>query len=137
MQTQLIPYLSFSGNCRDAMKFYQESIGGDLNLQTIGDSPTSSAFAPEAHNNIMHSQLEKGSLTLMASDMGSPEGVHFGNGMSLMLLCESYDEAHSCFDALSKGGNIAHPLSEAFWGGIFGHLVDKFGVTWLVHAAKE
>lgn len=137
MNTNIVPYISFSGNCREAMKFYKDAIDGELTFQTIGDSPASSGFPPEAHNNIMHSQLEKGSLTLMASDMGGPSGVHYGNGISLMLLCESYDEAHNCFDALSKGGNVTHPLSEAFWGGIFGHLVDKYGVTWLVHAAKE
>ena len=33
------PYLTFNGNCREAMHFYRGISGGELNLQTIGESP--------------------------------------------------------------------------------------------------
>ena len=38
---QIHSYLTFNGNCREAMSFYQDCLGGDLVLQTIGDSPLS------------------------------------------------------------------------------------------------
>ena len=34
-------YLTFNGNCREAMTFYQKYLGGKLSFQTIGESPLS------------------------------------------------------------------------------------------------
>ena len=39
--TQINSYLTFSGNCREAMTFYRECLGGELYFQTIGESPLS------------------------------------------------------------------------------------------------
>src|SRR4051812_3610794 len=39
--TRIHSYMTFNGNCREAMQFYQRSLGGELVLQTIGDSPLS------------------------------------------------------------------------------------------------
>ncbi len=33
--TQIHSYLTFSGNCREAMTFYRECLGGILMLQTV------------------------------------------------------------------------------------------------------
>ena len=41
MATSIHSYLTFSGNCREAMTFYQECFGGTLTFQTVGDSPMS------------------------------------------------------------------------------------------------
>lgn len=37
--TQINSYLTFNGNCREAMNFYKDCLGGELILQTIGESP--------------------------------------------------------------------------------------------------
>jgi PhnB protein len=37
--TQINSYLTFNGNCREAMNFYKDCLGGELNLQTIAESP--------------------------------------------------------------------------------------------------
>jgi PhnB protein len=33
------PYLFFGGNAREAMEFYKGIFGGELTVQTIGESP--------------------------------------------------------------------------------------------------
>ncbi len=137
MKPSIIPYINFSGSCREAMTFYRDCIGGELAIQMIGEGPMAEHMPAESHSNVMHSQLTKGDLTLMASDMSGPEGITQGNSMSLMLYASSYAEAHDYFDKLAAGGNVDHPMGDAFWGGIFGHLTDKFGVIWLVHAGQE
>lgn len=134
MKTNIIAYLSFNGNAREALEFYQSCIGGELAMDTIGNGPMAEHYPAEAHDQIMHGQLTFGELNLMASDMGGPD-LQTGNNVGLMLYCETQEESHKCFEKLSAGGNVSHPLSEAFWGGIFGHLTDKFGFTWMVHAA--
>jgi PhnB protein len=37
--TQIHAYLSFNGNCREAMTFYRDCIGGELMLQPIKGTP--------------------------------------------------------------------------------------------------
>lgn len=68
--TTLTPYLFFSGNCREAMKFYQKQFGGDLEIKTFADHDESCGDALKS--NVMHACLMKNKFVLMASD--SPQG---------------------------------------------------------------
>ena len=43
---QLNPYLRFNGNCREAMTFYQSCLGGELTIQTVGESPVAGQMPP-------------------------------------------------------------------------------------------
>jgi PhnB protein len=135
--TQLNAYLNFNGNCREAMTFYKECLGGELNMQTIGESPVANQMPKEARQNILHSTLIKdGSTLLMASDMIGAALV-MGNAISLCLNCSSEEEIKSCFSRLSSGGEIKDPLGEKFWGDTFGALIDKFGINWLLNYHKK
>jgi PhnB protein len=69
----------------------------------------------------------------MASD-GRPGSPPDGNDdIALCLATSDGDEGQRVFDALSKDGNVEMPLGDAFWGGKFGMLTDKFGVQWMVN----
>ena len=46
------------------------------------------------------------------------------------------DEADKIFAALGEGGQVQMPLSETFFADKFGMLADKFGVSWMLLAAK-
>jgi PhnB protein len=134
---QLVPYLTFNGNCREAMTFYKECLGGKLTIQSVKDTPMAGQMPPEAQNNIMHSSLIKGTLTLMASDMmGGPKGVVHGNSITLMLNCDSEQEIKSAFARLSAGGKVRSELKTEFWGSTFGDLEDKFGLRWMLNFDK-
>lgn len=135
--TQINSYLTFSGNCREAMTFYKECLGGELHLQTIGDSPMAEKMPPQMKECILHSTLTKGSLVLMGSDMVADEGLKKGNAVSLMMNCSSEEEIKTCYKKLSKGGEATHPLENTFWGALFGDLVDKYGNRWLLHYDKN
>ena len=43
---QLNPYLNFDRNCREAMNFYKDCLGGELFLQTVGEMPEMAAQMP-------------------------------------------------------------------------------------------
>jgi PhnB protein len=86
---QLNPYLTFNGNAREAMTFYQSCLGGELILNTIGESPMAAQMPKEKHNEILHSVLKNEHLTIMAADMGSADP---GQGrVAFCLLCISAD----------------------------------------------
>jgi PhnB protein len=126
-------YLTFNGNCREAMNFYKKCLGGELVLQTIGESPMADKMPSKMKESILHSKLTKGDLILMASDMVGENGLIKGNAVSLMLNCNSEEEIKTYYVNLSADGQATHPLEISFWGALFGDLTDKFGNHWLLH----
>jgi PhnB protein len=133
---QIVPYLTFGGNCREAMTFYKQALGGDLNIQTVGESPMAQQMPPEAHKNVMHSALTNGTMNLYASDQMGSDGITPGNTITLLINCTSEAEINSLFSKLSAGGKVVHPLKEEFWGSIYGDFSDKFGIRWMMNWDK-
>ena len=131
--SQIASYLTFAGNCREAMSFYQSCLGGELSFQTIGETPLAGNMPAEMKNRILHASLSKKNLVLMASDMVPDGGLIRGNAVSLSLECSSEEEIKSTYEKLSEGGKKDHPLENTFWGALFGDLTDKFGNHWLLH----
>ena len=130
--TSLSPYLGFDGNCREAMNFYCDAIGGDLVFHTFEGMPME---VPSEHKDrIMHASLSSGDLTLMASDSlpGQSPEINNGNAVSLSISNNNLADAEKLFTALSEGGSITMPFEPVFWGGTFGMLTDKYGMHWMV-----
>lgn len=134
---QISSYLTFSGNCREAMKFYKECLGGDLNFQTVGESPLSRKMPRKMKDCILHSTLKNDELVLMGSDLVGEEGLIKGNAVSLSLNCSSEEEIKNCYSKLSAGGKANHSLEDSFFGALFGDLTDKFGNHWLLSFTKN
>ena len=44
------------------------------------------------------------------------------------------EETEQKFAALVEGGKVLMPLTKTFWSPMYGMLVDKFGVHWMVMA---
>lgn len=133
---QINAYLTFAGKCREAMTFYNECLGGELEFIVIEDSPMAGQFPDELQKSILHSSLTKGNLMLLATDMTGPDGMVKGNNVALSLTVESEAEMNECFSALSAGGNVTYPL-EDFFAGRMGSLIDKFGMFWSVYYDKK
>jgi PhnB protein len=134
MASRLNPYISFAGNARQAMEFYQSVFGGDLTMSTFGEFGAQDA--PEA-DKIMHSQLETDNgFTLMASD--TPPGmVHNpGTNITVSLSGDDGDLLRGYWEKLSSGGAVQVPLEKQMWGDEFGSCVDQFGIPWMVNIAQ-
>lgn len=130
---QICVYLTFNGNCREAMLFYRECLGGELSFQTIGESLLSDDMPPTMRNTILHATLKKDNFMIMATDMVGDEGLIKGNAVSLMLHCASEKEARDRYVKLSRGGRQVQPLEINFWGALFGNLTDRFGNHWVLN----
>lgn len=131
--SKLNTYLTFNGNCREAMSFYQHCLGGELSFQTIGASPLSHKMPAEMKACILHSTLTSDGIVIMGSDMVGEKGLLKGNAVSLMLNCSSEEEIRRFYKKLVKDGEATHPLHISFWGALFGDLTDKYGNQWLLH----
>ena len=135
--TQINAYLTFSGNCREAMNFYKHCLGGELALQTIGESPLADKMPEQMKECILHSTLTRDKLVLMGSDMVSDKGLIKGNAVSMVLNCSSNEEINTVYEKLSAGGTQNHALEQTFWGATFGDLTDKYGNHWLLNYEEQ
>jgi PhnB protein len=124
-------YVTFNGNCHEAMTFYKECFGGELISETIKGSPMESHWPKEVQDNILHSSLVSKSITILASDMVEQNGLTIGNNVTLALICKTDQEIELYFNKLSKDGTIKYPLHN-FYNGKIGAIIDKFGINWFL-----
>jgi len=132
--SRLNPYISFNGNARQAMEFYERVFGATLTLSTFGESGAQDS--PDA-NKIMHGMLETDrGFTLMGAD--TPPGMEHnpGDNIAVSLSGDNADELRGYWEKLSDGGTVSVPLEKQMWGDEFGSCVDQFGITWMVNISQ-
>jgi len=134
--TSINAYLAFGGNCREAMTFYKNALGGELFMQTIEDSPMAKDTPKESWHKVMHASQKNKNIVLMASDLMNNTKFTVGTAVSLSLNCDTEEEVKKCFTNLSRGGKIIMPLSEQFWGALFGIFNDRYGICWMLNFDK-
>jgi PhnB protein len=115
------------------MNFYKECLGGELTIQTVGETPLAEKMPEKMKAYVLHATLTNGNLTLMGSDMVPQDGLIKGNSVSLSLNCDSEEEIRSVYKKLCYGGEATHPLELTFWGATVGGLTDRYGHHWLLH----
>ena len=132
------PYLSFTGQAREALTAYAQIFGAtDLQLMAFSDAPPDAppgAAPAGAENLIMHGQFSAGGATIMGADMpgNPPEGM---GSPSVFHGAANAEAAAAVFAALAEGGQIILPLGQTFWSPCFGMLKDRFGTTWMITLA--
>ena len=136
MKTQLNAYLSFGGNCQEAMEFYKSVFGGKLEMTNYLDGGMSQSADDEKL--IMHAMLEADNgITFMASDGRSTTDAESEPMIQLSLSGDNSDELTGYFNKLADGGTVREPLVQAPWGDTFGMLTDQFGNQWMVNITGE
>ena len=134
MTSTLNPYLSFSDNAREAMEFYRDVFGGELTVDTFESYDMGQD--PSENDRVMHAQLETpAGFTLMASD--TPSGVPYvpAAGVSISLSGDDDADLETWWIALCEDGTGTMPLEAPPWGGRFGMVTDRFGISWMVSIA--
>ena len=129
------PYLFFNGNCEQAVEFYRQALGAEVDFsirfKESPEPPPPGMMPPNWGDKIMHTSFRVGQTTVMASDGCGPEAKGF-QGFSLSLSVATEAEADRYFNALANGGKVTMPLNKTFWSPRFGMLEDKFGIGWMV-----
>lgn len=137
---QLSAYLSFDGNCAEAMQFYERVLGGRLEaLIRYADAPPDAAMPPlsaEDAGRIMHARLGLDQQTLLGSDATAAHPYPGKQGVALALAYPTVPDAQRVFDQLADGGNITLPLQKTFWAEAYGALIDRYGTRWMVSGGR-
>jgi PhnB protein len=130
---EMNPYLSFKGDCEAAFKFYEEALGGEVGgIFRYAGTSLANQVPANWSNKVMHGSVKIGDQVLMGADV-APEQYAKPSGFSLSLHIKSTAEAERIFKALATGGSIVLPLEKTFWAALFGMVVDRFGVPWLIN----
>jgi PhnB protein len=131
-------YLFFDGKCAQAMRFYERTLGGKMEMvMKYGESPEPEQCPPGAQDLVMHASMKIGDRTLMASDVPPSMGPKPMAGFALSLSYPSAEEARRVFEALAQGGSVTMPMTKTFWAETFGMLTDQFGTPWMVGGGMQ
>jgi PhnB protein len=133
---QLSTYLNFNGQCESAFKFYEQCLGGKVQMMmTYGESPMAQQVTPESRDKIMHVTMAVGDGILMGCD-APPQYHEKPQGFFVNIAIDSPAEAERLFRALSENGTVRMPLQQTFWAVRFGMLVDRFGTPWMINCGQ-
>jgi PhnB protein len=129
---KISPYISFSGNCEEAITFYEKAFNVKAEIARYKDAPKENEYQVQegTENLVMHAQFELDGEMIMLCDMPPEYPVNIGNNIAIMAEFDKVETAKNAFEALKEGGNVIMELQETFWSKCFGSLTDKFGIIW-------
>lgn len=134
---QINPYLLFSGQCEEAFKFYEEVLGGKIQVMLAHeDTPAASQVPAEWQKKILHTRMAVGNQVLMGSD-APPGRQQEPQGFSVSVSVDDPAEAERIYHALAEGAKVVMEIQETFWARRFGMLTDRFGIPWMINCEKE
>lgn len=135
-ELDMMPYLSFPGNCEDALFFYKGVLDGQVEIVSRYDNPAMNA-PDDFKNKILHSVFKFGRYILFASDvMPKNQYEPLSSNIALSLGLSDEKLAAEIFEKLSAGGKIHIPFKKQFWGDWHGNFTDRFGIRWMVNCTK-
>jgi PhnB protein len=129
----IISYISFNGNCREAVEFYAKAFSAEApRITTFGDNPPNPAYplSEQAKKLVLHAELKIAGGILMFSDTFPGNPFIAGNNISLTVMGNNIDDIKTFFNNLKEGGAVTMELQETFWSKCYGMLTDKFGIGW-------
>lgn len=134
----ITPYLTFNGNCKEALAFYQRVFKSEVKmLQPYGEYiPNGVDIPPESLSEwVLHSEMEICGTNLWFADEAEP-GAR-GNMIKLTAIVPTAKEANEIFERLSDGGNITLPPVVTFYSVFHAALTDKLDVCWNIVAEES
>ena len=130
---KLYTHLNFGGNCEEAFRFYERTLGGTITMMMNADQLPAGMTPPSGENSVIHARMSLAGVELIGNDVPSD---HFKPVRSsyLYLAVDSVEEAERIYGILAKDGDVSMPIAETFFAARFAQLRDRFGTLWtLIH----
>lgn len=138
MAVKLNAYINFTGRAEEALEFYKGVFGGEVYSDTFRKFASDAMPVAEGDlDKIMHGYLKgDNGIELMASDAMNNMDAPAGSQIQLSLSGEDEALLRGYWDKLVDGGTVTVPMDKAPWGDIFGMLIDKFGINWMINVTS-
>ena len=131
MSVSVIPYLSFDGDCEEAIRLYTEIFGGEILY--LSRWSELSAKDPTQIGKVMHVEFLVGETHMSAGDSFDRKGTDAS--IKLMVNMDDPQKATDTCGPLSEGGSVISPLAPhpaPDDGGMGAVLEDRFGYRWII-----
>ena len=123
-------YLNYNGNCEQALRFYEQHLGGKITMMMRHREQPNPANVPaDWQEAILHARIEIGDTALLGADIPGAEPMR---SAYLTLTLDSDEEAERVYALLSEGGQIFMKMEKTFFANRFAMLRDKFGTSWML-----
>jgi PhnB protein len=129
---EVIPYLSFSGDCEQALEVYIRAFGGEVIY--ISRWSEENCESPEQAGKVMHAEFRIGCTRMSGGDSFEKKGPN--TNIKLMVHMGSTEEAENAISALLEGGGEVlwplrpHPAPDD--AGCGSGTRDPFGYTCII-----
>jgi len=117
-------FITFSGNCKEALMLYQACFGGDLYLETFDQELDGYAEKP-----VIRGALFSDSIVIHGSDLVHDEGRKIGNYLSVFLPCKDAGHRNALIAKLKP---VAGPATIDNEDQQLIEITDAFDVRWVL-----
>ncbi|MES2653242.1 MAG: glyoxalase [Bacteroidota bacterium] len=132
-------FITFSGNCKKALNFYQTCFGGLLQFEDFEKEIQGYAEMP-----VVSGSLISDRIIIHGSDLVHNEGRKLGNYMSIFLHCKDIDERKELIETITSipPNQYAHDSFKAIKNKLYPdkklafdkliEVTDAFDVRWVL-----
>lgn len=118
-------FITFSGNCKKALTFYQTCFGGTLDFETFHTELPGYTDTP-----VINGSLISDRIIIHGSDLVHNEGRKVGNYLSVYLPCKNADDRKIILGKLESGHRSASANNHEELKLI--EVTDAFDVKWVL-----
>ncbi|MBC9795112.1 glyoxalase [Sinomicrobium weinanense] len=119
-------FITFSGNCKKALTYYQTCFGGTLQFETFGRELQGYAEMP-----VVSGSLVSDRIVIHGSDLVHDEGRTLGNYMSIFLHCRNTYDRKALIEKLKFNTQI--PFVNDGDDQKLVEVTDAFDVRWVLN----
>lgn len=117
-------FITFSGNCRKALTYYQTCFGGKLQFETFEQKLQGYSDTP-----VMSGSLVSDRIIIYGSDLVHEEGRILGNYLSIFLQCRNMEERQILIEKLRIN---KHNICITDESQTLIEITDTFDVRWML-----
>lgn len=118
-------FITFSGNCKKALSFYQKCFGGKLQFQTFDKNVNGYSERP-----VISGSLVSHRIIIHGSDLVPNEGRKLGNYISIFLQCNNTYDRRELADKLEYGHH--NFFLNNYDDQKLIEIIDEFDVRWIL-----
>lgn len=126
--TKLDIYINYPGHCEKAFQFYQQHLGGKIQMMLPHHQPPAH-FPKEWEAPILHAIIDIGGTKVRGADIPHAEPMR---SAYLTLLLETPEEAERIYSILSSEGEVFMKMEKTPFANRFAMLRDKFATSWML-----
>ncbi|HML05795.1 MAG TPA: VOC family protein [Methanobacterium sp.] len=138
---QIRPYLSFKGECEEAIRLYERAFKSEVSeIMRFGDmpqDPENPMQIPDSQKNwILQAMLPFGNNFMRMSDSIGEFNDSTTDKIGIVVET-SVDIVKNAFAILAEEGSVKMPLQETFFSPAYGIVYDKYGIMWNLAAMPD